>query len=119
MSDVFEQPMLCSPNVSVRESFRHPEFPPAMIPNIPDTPENRFKLGIYLTLIKNGKSPAEAAAVAKSAWERKQRFYHSWHANLLGAVATTETMSTATQRWVDRGGVSHISDTGGISWDSH
>ncbi len=80
--------MPCSPNVFVRESFRHPEFSPAMIPNIPDTPENRFKLGIYLTAMKNGKSPAEAAAVAQSAWERKQRIYHSWHAKLLGAVAT-------------------------------
>jgi hypothetical protein len=61
---------------------------PAVIPKIPDTPESRYKLPIYLTALKKGKSPAEAAAIAQSSWERKQRIYHSWHAKLIGALAT-------------------------------
>jgi hypothetical protein len=59
-----------------------------MIPNISDTPENRFKLPLYLAALQKGHAPAEAAALAQSAWDRKQRVYHSWHAKLLGLLAT-------------------------------
>ena len=48
----------------------------AMMPNVPDTPENRFKLGLYLAALEQGHTPAEAAAVAQSAWERKQFICH-------------------------------------------
>ena len=56
-------------------------------PQFEDTPENRFKLGVYLSLLQQGLDPKEAAGRAKAAWVRKQEIYNSWHAKLVGWIA--------------------------------
>lgn len=57
------------------------------LPQFEDTPENRFKLGMYLALLRQGIDPQEAADRAKAAWVRKQEIYNSWHAKLIGWIA--------------------------------
>jgi hypothetical protein len=55
-------------------------------PQFEDTPENRFKLGVYLALLRQGIDPQEAADRAKAACARKQEIYNSWHAKLIGWI---------------------------------
>lgn len=56
-------------------------------PQFEDTPENRFRLGVYLSLRQQGINPQEAADRARAAWVRKQEIYNSWHAKLIGWAA--------------------------------
>jgi hypothetical protein len=72
------------------------------VPKIDNTPENRFKLTVYNSLLMQGVDPAEAASRAKAAWIRKQQIYNSWHAKLVGWIANIVVFGGALLliRWV-------------------
>ena len=57
------------------------------IPKIDDTPKNRFKLALYLSLLHQGVDPQEAADRTKAGWVGRQEIYNSWHAKLVGWIA--------------------------------